>query len=106
MVADRLWLPDFALYDNADGDFIVSESVRARVFHNGTIQWTTGWKKLLKVTWGEPMGEKFKVKFQSKFSDRQLSQKPSVKFGLVTFLSIFKIALSKSALGLMMVLML
>ena len=42
MVADRLWLPDFALYDNADGDFIVSESVRARVFHNGTIQWTTG----------------------------------------------------------------
>lgn len=52
------------------------------------------------------MGEKFKVKFQSKLSDRQLSQKPSVKFGLVTFLSIFKIALSKSVLGLMMVLML
>lgn len=39
IMADRLWLPDFALYDNADGDFIVSELVRTKVFHNGTIQW-------------------------------------------------------------------
>ena len=29
--ADELWVPDFALYDNADGDFIVSELVRAKV---------------------------------------------------------------------------
>lgn len=63
-------------------------------------------KNFRKLPKENPMGEKFKVKFQSKLSDRQLSQKPSVKFGLVTFLSIFKIALSKSVLGLMMVLML
>lgn len=37
--ADKLWLPDVAIYNNADGDFIISEMVRAKVYFNGTITW-------------------------------------------------------------------
>ncbi|CBY12093.1 unnamed protein product [Oikopleura dioica] len=36
---DFLWLPDYALYGNADGDFIIAESVRVRIFSNGTVMW-------------------------------------------------------------------
>ena len=35
----QLWLPDVAIYNNADGDFIISEMVRAKVYYNGTITW-------------------------------------------------------------------
>lgn len=37
--ADKLWLPDMAIYNNADGDFIISELVRAKVFFDGSITW-------------------------------------------------------------------
>ena len=29
--ADKLWLPDFMIYNNADGDFAIQDMVRARV---------------------------------------------------------------------------
>ncbi len=28
-----------AIYNNADGDFIISEMVRAKVYYNGTVLW-------------------------------------------------------------------
>ena len=37
--ADQLWLPDMAIYNNADGDFIISELVRAKVYHDGSVSW-------------------------------------------------------------------
>ena len=36
--ADKLWLPDMAIYNNADGDFIISELVRAKVYFNGSVR--------------------------------------------------------------------
>ena len=35
----KLWLPDMAIYNNADGDFIISELVRAKVHYDGRVTW-------------------------------------------------------------------
>ena len=37
--ADKLWLPDFMIYNNADGDFAIQDMVRARVDFEGNIFW-------------------------------------------------------------------
>uniref|UniRef100_H2ZA04 Uncharacterized protein n=1 Tax=Ciona savignyi TaxID=51511 RepID=H2ZA04_CIOSA len=35
----NIWLPEFVLYNNADGDFAVSQSVKAKVDYKGTVEW-------------------------------------------------------------------
>lgn len=37
--SDNLWKPDLAIYNNADGDFIIMETVRAKVSHTGSVVW-------------------------------------------------------------------
>ena len=37
--SDNLWKPDLAIYNNADGDFIIMEMVRAKVSHTGAVVW-------------------------------------------------------------------
>ncbi|XP_039266818.2 acetylcholine receptor subunit alpha-1-B-like [Styela clava] len=36
---EDLWLPVFVLYNNADGDFAVTDFTKAKVYSNGTIDW-------------------------------------------------------------------
>uniref|UniRef100_H2ZA08 Uncharacterized protein n=1 Tax=Ciona savignyi TaxID=51511 RepID=H2ZA08_CIOSA len=35
----NIWLPEFVLYNNADGDFAVSQTVKAKVDYKGTVEW-------------------------------------------------------------------
>lgn len=37
--ADRLWLPDLMIYNNADGDFALKDMVRAKIEFTGKIFW-------------------------------------------------------------------
>nr|XP_032817612.1 neuronal acetylcholine receptor subunit alpha-2 isoform X2 [Petromyzon marinus] len=38
--SEMIWIPDIVLYNNADGDFIVTHMTKANVHHNGTVRWT------------------------------------------------------------------
>nr|KAG5693139.1 hypothetical protein BaRGS_025498 [Batillaria attramentaria] len=37
--SDDLWKPDLVLYNNADGDFVVTLKTKASVYHDGKIVW-------------------------------------------------------------------
>uniref|UniRef100_A0AC34QH06 Nicotinic acetylcholine receptor alpha subunit n=1 Tax=Panagrolaimus sp. JU765 TaxID=591449 RepID=A0AC34QH06_9BILA len=38
--SDLIWLPDIVLYNNADGNYQVTIMTKAKVSHNGTVEWT------------------------------------------------------------------
>ncbi|XP_016387042.1 neuronal acetylcholine receptor subunit alpha-2-like [Sinocyclocheilus rhinocerous] len=37
--SEIIWRPDIVLYNNADGDFVVTHLTKAQVFYNGWIKW-------------------------------------------------------------------
>jgi nicotinic acetylcholine receptor len=37
--SDHIWRPDIVLYNNADGNFEVTLSTKATLFHNGLVEW-------------------------------------------------------------------
>ncbi|KAK4008861.1 hypothetical protein OUZ56_013987 [Daphnia magna] len=37
--SDHIWRPDISLYNNADGNFEVTLSTKATVYHNGLVEW-------------------------------------------------------------------
>ncbi|VBB33975.1 unnamed protein product [Acanthocheilonema viteae] len=38
--SDMIWIPDIVLYNNADGNYQVSLSTKAKLSFNGTVEWT------------------------------------------------------------------
>lgn len=37
ITADNLWIPDFIIYNNSDGDFLLQNMVAARIDYDGTV---------------------------------------------------------------------
>ncbi|GMT30642.1 hypothetical protein PFISCL1PPCAC_21939, partial [Pristionchus fissidentatus] len=37
--SDTIWLPDIVLYNNADGNYQVTIMTKAKLMHNGTVEW-------------------------------------------------------------------
>lgn len=37
--AESIWIPDLLLYNNADGDYIITLLTKATIFYNGSVKW-------------------------------------------------------------------
>ena len=37
--ASRIWLPDIAVYNNADGSYQITTMTKPWIYHNGTVNW-------------------------------------------------------------------